>query len=138
MDMFIYPICLYDSKNESRDKGLVISTSDDFEEIGGNVPVAVKAFTKPKDQCHSSKHDHVNFSSLRTFCGTAGGDSGGGFFIEVSPHYYKLLGVESSSFENGENSIYTNVTEFRSWIENIVIDPPATKSKHSSLGQCLK
>lgn len=137
MDTFIHPICLYDLKNESGDEGLVISTSENFKETGGNEPVAVKAFSKPKDQCHSSKHDHANFSSPRTFCGTAGGDSGGGFSIEVFPHYYQLLGVESSSFENGENSIYTNVTEFRSWIENIVSDPPATKSKHSSLGQYL-
>lgn len=76
----------------------------------------VKASASSDDQCSR----HAKLSRLRTFCGTAGGDSGGGYFIEVFPKYYNLAGVESSSCQEcdvAESVIYTNVNAYKDWIE---------------------
>lgn len=129
LNTFIEPICIWNSENEVNNQGLVIRSSENTTESDGISPLEVTASIKPKNQCFTASHVRANLSSSRTFCGTAGGDSGGGYFIKVF-YQYQLAGVESSSCQycdSSENVIYTNVTVYKDWIEKLANAPKTKK-----------
>lgn len=77
-------------------------------------------------------------STNRTFCGQGNGapndgDSGGGFFVR-SDHRWMQYGIVSSvvsdvneNVETNAISVYTNVQEFKEWIEGIMFDGGDTR-----------
>lgn len=120
LNSVVEPICLWEPEKESWDKMLVARSNGNFGGIHGAVAITTfPLIPLPLEHCVEGSSVQAE---IRTFCGTAGGDSGGGVFI--IENYFQLAGVESRSVsckdsDLAEDVIYTNVTEFKDWIEKI-------------------
>lgn len=140
LGFYVEPICLWNPETEIKGSGMVAWWTEDSAKIYGIIP-AIAASIKSKGDCLLS-NVQANLMSHQTFCGTAGVDRGGGFFIEVSFGNFLMAGVESSSLSsvNGnltENAVYTNVAQFIGWIENVAERRPKTQRKYQSFGYFL-
>lgn len=97
--------------------------------------------------CYTSDYVAAMISSLRTFCGSGGnsspnsGDSGGGYFVRHGSAWVQY-GVVSSIRSNATGyvdpnsiAIYTNVKEFKTWINDTVRRSGGQVSEASGLNK---
>lgn len=137
----IQPICLWNSENEPAvtvGKVTGWGKSEDSSKVHENKPKLITAPIQSNDRCFLETKELLDLSSLRTFCaglrngtGVCSGDSGGGFFINVDGVFY-LKGIVSSSLFKEEMcdvskyAVYTNILEFKAWIEKRTADEPTS------------
>lgn len=132
LNYYVEPICMFDPEKEPEGIGKVASWKENSANNYENGPHIVTAFIESEKECFSANNVQANSSDLR-FCATAGGDSGGGFYIETRRNHFLLAGVESSSLaclncDKNETTIYTKIAIFRAWIEYIVQGSPKIQS----------
>lgn len=126
LSLYVEPICLWHPETEitQREIGRLASWTEDSINNNGIIPSTITATINKEERCLRSNLVHANQSSHQTFCGSAGGDSGGGFYIEVSRSNFLLAGIESLPLpcvhcNLSDNAIYTNVPKFIDWIEQV-------------------
>lgn len=130
---FVQPICLWDAES-IRDvtRGIVVAWgSANSTGRSENEPMRVEMPTYGNAKCLPGNGILADRASERTFCAggkdssACFGDSGSGLFAKVNGAQH-LVGIKSGSLgENGgeicdasNKAIYTNVLEFKEWIED--------------------
>lgn len=129
---YVQPICLwYLDKSQTKTEAEVVGwgKSEDETKPHENIPKLIKVAIQSNELCFLEAKDLIDLSSTRTFCaglkngsGVCFGDSGSGLFIKINNAYHIIGLVSSSLTDNGKcnvlkNAVYTNVLEFRDWIE---------------------
>lgn len=131
--VYIQPICLWDSTTEMPlTENLVTGwgQSENVSRVHEIIPKMIKVTIQSNGDCFLAAKDLVDLSSQRTFCaglqngtGVCRGDSGGGLFVDVDGVHF-LKGIVSSSLltssndcDVSKNAVYTNVLEYKKWIE---------------------
>lgn len=139
--VYIEPICLWNVNSEqplNEYENFVTGwvQSQDLSQKHGVTPKMAKVRVKDHGECFSQSKDLVELSN-RTYCagptngtGVCRGNSGSGLFVDVGGVNY-LKGVSSSMLTNSndcdvsKNAAYTNVLEFREWIDKKITDQGA-------------
>lgn len=132
----IFPVCLWTFPIDNEHvEGTVVGwgASENTKRTGfENTPRQVQVKRVPSVKCYEDFYKIAAISSNRTFCaggvkqnsGPCTGDSGGGFFVEVSNVWY-IQGIVSASYINAERtcdvtkySIFTKINEFKDWLKH--------------------
>lgn len=137
-NLSVQPICLWSSSTmPSVTEGIVAGWGKSEERDQEDRPKMVRVKIQSNGKCLPGQGELATYASERTFCaglrngsGVCNGDSGGGLFIAVNNVYY-LKGIISSSLianitecNTFQNSIYTDVLQFKDWIfEEIGLSP---------------
>jgi len=134
----VWPICLPNKNKivEMINMGTVVGygkTEDNYKKYS-KIPKHAQTPVHYLDYCLRKYPELHNIASRTTFCGghangtgVCTGDSGGGLFVSYNNVFY-LRGLVSSSLSDAyigcdvnKYSIYTNVTRFIKWINNIPV-----------------
>jgi len=142
----VYPICLTrrGSPALSVTNGTVIGygKTEDSSKKYSKIPKRAQTPIHNLVFCLRKYPELQSISATTTFCGGYGngtgvctGDSGGGLFVSYKNVYY-LRGIVSSSLSDSElgcnvntYALYTNVTQFINWIDNINVSAVTSRGE---------
>jgi secreted trypsin-like serine protease len=137
---YVKPICLLTSTQQlSITEGTVAGWGVSNQTSGKSSPVPkeLKVPIHDNAECYRNNSELAKIASEKTFCAGAGdgtgvcfGDSGSGLFIKqgnnlylkgiVSSSLFKVLLDQQFSCDVNTFAIFTNVPDYKEWIENIL------------------